>query len=201
MTMAPEQVQSEPRAMKRFSVDDYHRLAEAGIIAPEERTELIEGVVYEMAPPGAQHASLVDRLARLFFGALADRAQIRIQSPIRLDPHSEPQPDVALLRLRPDEYAGALPGPADVLLVVEVAHATLRFDLGPKAVLYARHGVPELWVVDGAAGRVVVHREPGPAGYGSIVALGSGGALSPLAFPGDGWPVEVLLGPARPSNA
>lgn len=201
MTMAPEQVRPAPRAIKRFSVDDYHRLGEVGLIGPDERTELIEGVVYEMSPPGARHSGQVDWLAARFFAQLASRAQIRIQSPIRLDAASEPQPDLALLRVRADGYIGALPEPGDLLLVVEVAESTLSFDLGPKAALYARRGVPELWVVDAAAGRVVVHREPGPEGYGSIVALRPGDRLAPLAFPGDGWPVEELLGPAGAGDA
>ena len=201
MTMAPEQVRPAPRAIKRFSVDDYHRLGEVGLIGPDERTELIEGVVYEMSPPGPYHAALVDRLARRFFAALSDRALIRVQSPIRLDATSEPQPDLVLLRLRADDYASAFPEPADVQLVVEVATTTLPFDLGPKAAAYGRGGIPELWVVDAAAERIVVHRTPGVSGYASIVVADSGGILAPLAFPDDGWPVDVLLGPARAGDA
>ena len=149
-----------------FDVDDYYRMAEAGILSREDRVELIEGEIVDMAPIGSAHAGTVNRLARLAAKAMAEGSVlVSMQNPLRLDAHSEPQPDLMLLRPRADDYRDSHPTPADVLLLVEVADSTLAYDRGPKLALYARHGVPEVWIVD-LGGRVVeICRQPGPDGY------------------------------------
>lgn len=124
----PEQV-----LRRRFTVDEYYRLAEAGILHEDDRVELIEGEVVEMAPIGSKHASQVDRLAQHFFALLGERSTVRVQSPVHLDEHSEPQPDVTLLRPRPDFYASAHPGPQDIMLVVEVAETSAEYDHRQKS--------------------------------------------------------------------
>lgn len=104
-----------------FTVAEYHRMAEAGILGEDDRVELIEGEIVGMTPISSRHAGQVNRLVRLFTQRLGGRAILSVQNPIRLGEHSEPQPDVALLRPRPDFYATAHPGSEDVLLVIEVA--------------------------------------------------------------------------------
>ena len=131
-------------ARHRLTVHDYHRMADAGIFGKDDRIELIDGDLVDMAPIGQGHAAVVARLTRALFMACADRAIVWPQNPIRLDQSSEPQPDVTVLRHRADFYAdGERPGPADVLLLVEVADSSLRYDRTVKLPLYARAGIAE----------------------------------------------------------
>jgi Uma2 family endonuclease len=148
-----------------LSVDDYYRMAQIGIIAPDDRVELIEGEIIDMAPPGSPHASTVHRLVELFMLATGGRATVLVQNPVRLSNYSEPQPDVALLKRREDFYSEHHPRPSDVLLVVEVATSSLRFDRDTKAPLYARYSIPEMWLVDLQGRRLVRHRRPEQGGY------------------------------------
>lgn len=152
-------------------------MAEAGLLGVDDRVELVEGEIIDMAPIGSRHAACVDRLTRLFVSRLGERAIVRVQSPVRMGDLSEPQPDVAVLAPRGDFYAGAHPGPDDVVLVVEVADTTLGWDRGVKVPLYARAGVAEVWVVDVGAGVVEVSRRPGPEGYGELRRAGRGEEL------------------------
>ncbi len=169
-----------PRA-RRFTVQEYYAMAEAGILGREDRTELIEGQILAMSPIGSRHAVCVDTITELLFEQVRRRARIRVQGPIRLADRSEPEPDVALLR--PGDYTKAHPGPADVLLVVEVADSTLPFDRRVKVPLYARHGVPEVWIVALDEGKVYVHRTPTPDGYAAAHAVEAGGTLTVEALP------------------
>ena len=132
----------------RITVHDYHRLAEIGVLAPDARVELIEGEIIDMAPIGNDHQSIVDQLTRALVIAVGDRAIVRVQGSIRLSQWSEPEPDVVLLNPRPDFYRGEFAAGTDTLLVIEVSDTTLRYDRDIKVPLYARHGVPEVWVVD-----------------------------------------------------
>lgn len=154
----------------RLTVEEYHRMGEAGVLAPDARVELIEGEVIDMAPIGSRHASAVNRLARVFFAAVGDRAIVQVQGPVRLSDRSEPEPDFALLRPRPDYYRDALPNPADVLLLIEVADSTQRYDRTVKAPLYARHGIPELWVIDLENALVHFYRRPEGDAYADVSA-------------------------------
>ena len=192
------------------TVEAYHALAAAGAIALEERVELVNGQILAMSPVGGPHIALVMRLQRHFERAIlhADPApfDVLVQSPLRLGPRDEPEPDVALVRagwspLHPPTAAAAL-------LVVEVAEATLRFDRGPKRTRYARAGVPEVWVVDVAGGTVEVARGAIPAegAYAEIRRLGPGDVLRVAALPDvpalalDAL-FDGLLGDERPGNA
>jgi Uma2 family endonuclease len=143
-----------------ISVDAFHRMGETGILGPADRVELIEGEIIDMSPIGVLHAAIVDALVRLFSRCTGESLFIRCQNPLRLDDLSEPEPDVAILRPRADFYTTAHPGPADVLLVIEVADTSLAYDLGTKVPLYARHGIPEVWVIDAATRRTRVFRQP-----------------------------------------
>lgn len=183
-----------------FTVDDYHRMGEAGILSADERTELIEGVVVTMSPIGSPHFAAVLRLERLLRDAVGGRAVVSVQGPVRLPPRSEPQPDVALLRPSPDQYETALPGPADVFLLAEVSDSTLARDRDVKAPLYARHGIAEYWIVDLQARTVLVHRDPVPAErrWQSVQPYGGAAVLDLAALPGAAVPLAGLFGAGQP---
>jgi Uma2 family endonuclease len=149
----------------RLSVDEYHRMARAGILPEDSRVELINGEIIDMAPIGSRHAGTVLQLTSLLNQAVRGTAMVWAQNPIHLDPHTEPQPDLALLRPREDFYKTAHPRASDVLLIIEVADTSLRYDREIKIPLYAHHGIPEVWLVDLQSRTFTRHREPGPEGY------------------------------------
>jgi Uma2 family endonuclease len=178
----------------RFDVDTYHRMAESGIFGPEERVELIEGEFIDMAPIGPFHAGLASVFIRRLGYATEGKAIPWVQNPIHLGPRSEPQPDFALLRFRPDSYKSRLPAAADVLLLVEIADTSLRYDREVKIPLYARHAIPEYWLVNLPDQVVEVHRDPDPAqgSYREVQALAEG-RLAPLHFPDISLDIGELL--------
>jgi Uma2 family endonuclease len=167
-----------------ISVEEYLRMGEGNVFAPDARLELIEGEIIEMAPIGSPHAGTVAILGRLLERAVGDAAVVWVQNPIRIGERSMPQPDVALLAPRPDSYLRSHPVPSDVLLLVEVSDTTLRFDKATKVPLYARAGIVEVWVVDIARAAVEVFRDPDGTGYGASFTAGSGERLGPRALPG-----------------
>lgn len=166
----------------RLDVTDYYRMAEAGILGEDDRCELIEGEIIDMAPIGSEHSAIVKRLKRWFELTVDHYAIVSVQDPIRLNRRNEPQPDIALLRYREDFYRHAHPGPDDVLLIVEVADTSARYDREVKLPLYARHGIPEVWIVDLRERRVDIHRQPeGNAYRESWIATGPD--IRPRALP------------------
>jgi Uma2 family endonuclease len=179
---------------RRFTVDEYYEMARAGILGEDDRVELIDGEIVEMAPIGPGHAGGVEALHETLLRLFGDRAQVRAQNPIRLDPYNEPEPDLALVRRRPDSYRTAHPTPSDVFLVIEVSDTTLATDRGIKMPLFARYGIPEAWVIDLRHQVVLVHREPTPDGYRLISTARRGERLRPLAFPDREVAVDDLLG-------
>jgi Uma2 family endonuclease len=166
-----------------FTVEEYHRMAEAGIFGEDERVELIEGEIVQMAPIGPQHAGCVINATRLFITRLGDRAIVSPQNPLVIRPRSQPQPDLLLVRPRAVSYSRELPNSQDVLLAVEVADTTVRFDRLVKARLYARANIAEFWLCLAIDGAVEVHRGPGADGYANVTQHGPGQLVSPLAFP------------------
>ena len=178
----------------RFTRAEYHRMAEAGILHEDSPVELIEGEILEMSPIGRKHKSAVDRLAAIFFEKLGRRAIVRVQSSIVLDERSEPEPDIALLHPRQDFYADADESPADVLLVVEVADSSEGYDRQIKAPLYARHGIPELWIANLNRDQVAVYRDPTPDGYATTRVARRGESISSLVFPELTVIVDEILG-------
>jgi Uma2 family endonuclease len=179
---------------RRFSIDEYYQMAEVGILSPDDRVELIDGEIIEMAPIGRRHAAGVDRLIPLFLGVFGALVHLRVQNPVRLGDYSEPEPDVALLRPRADYYASGHPGPADVLLVVEVAETSLMFDRRRKVPLYARSGIPDVWLVDLRRRTLSVYRDPTPDGYRTVRTLRPGDMIATLAFPDRPLSVAAVLG-------
>ena len=170
-----------------LTVHDFHQMGEAGILGHSDRVELIDGEIIDMSPIGALHAAIVARLASSFSQRLGGAAVVWCQNPVRLDDISEPEPDIAILRPKADFYMTAHPGPTDVLLVIEVADSSLAYDLGTKVPLYARHGIPEAWVIDAATRRTRVFRQPidwgeasrsGGSGYATDVSIEPHEAIS-----------------------
>jgi len=149
----------------RFTRADFHSMAEAGILGSDERVELIEGEIVDRAPIGNRHVRAVDVLTAALTSAVGNRGIVSIQGPIVLSEFSEPEPDVGVYRYREDFYRDRDRGPEDVLLLVEVADSSLRYDTEVKLPLYARHRVPEVWLVDLVAERLVRYRDPSPQGY------------------------------------
>jgi Uma2 family endonuclease len=143
-------------------------MGEVGILAPDARVELIDGEIIEMAPIGSPHVFAVLHLDRLFQEAAKDKAFVLVQSPIALGDHSAPQPDLVLLRPRGEHYRSSLAGPSDVLLIVEVAQSSLKHDRDEKIPLYARHEIPEAWLVDLEAKRLVRYRNPRQGAYALV---------------------------------
>lgn len=148
-----------------FTVEDYYRMASAGILQPHDRVELIEGEIINMSPIGSPHAGCVMCLMNLFVRLLGDKANINSQNPVRLSDLSEPQPDVAVLKPRADFYRNAHPTPGDVLLLVEVSDTTLDYDRKTKLPLYANSGIAEYWIIDLNAEAIEIYTEPANGTY------------------------------------
>jgi Uma2 family endonuclease len=183
-------------ALKRrlFTSTEYHTMLEAGILSEDDRTELIEGEILAMAAIGSRHMGCVNRLSGLLFRSLDERAIVSVQNPVLLDDHSEPQPDIAVLRFRADHYGESLPGPSDALLLVEVADASADYDRNVKLPLYARQGIPEVWLVDLASSCIEVHQAPQARHFTRVRRVRRGEAVSPGAFPDLLLQVDAILG-------
>jgi Uma2 family endonuclease len=180
-------------ARHRLDVGAYYRMAEAGILTDRHRVELIDGDIIDMAAIGSPHAEVTNRLARLFARALRDEAAlVNIQSPLRLDAYNEPEPDLMILRPRAGGYRTSHPTAGGVLLLVEVSETSLAYDRATKLPLYAKFGVPEVWIVDLVSGAVEIYREPKDGAYVSRERL-TRGPLSPALVPGVTIEVSGLL--------
>lgn len=177
-----------------FTTEEYHRLLQAGILREDDRVELIEGEILEMSPIGSRHVAAVNRIARLFFQRFGDRAIVSVQNPVRIDSRSEPRPDLALLKPNPSDYAEALPTSQDVLLLVEIMDTSQAYDREVKLPLYAKAGIPEVWLVDLEAHRLEVYRKPTPEGFAEAQVLGPEETVAPLHFPEARLPVAIILG-------
>ena len=177
-------------------MDEYYRMADAGIPHSEERVELLDGEIIQMPPIGSWHAMCVTFLTEWFIVRLEGRALVRSQNPVRLDPHGEPEPDVALVRLRSDRYVTGHPGPEDVLLLIEVSDTTLRYDRDVKLLRYAEAGIPEVWIVDLELepDQVLVYRQSRGGAYQESLVAQRGDMLSAAAFPDLTLLVDDLLG-------
>ena len=143
-----------------FSIDAYHKLAETGVLKPTDKVELIEGQIITMSPIRSPHAACVERLGELLRQKKQDNQFVRSQNPITLGTHSEPEPDLALVKYRDDFYEDNHPTAADVFIAIEVAHTTQKYDRETKMPLFAQYGIPEAWVVDLKAKTIEVYTQP-----------------------------------------
>ncbi len=177
-----------------FTTDEYERMIEAGVLTENDRVELIEGEIVNMAAKGSRHSACVTRINVLFFHHVGQSAIIRIQDPIRLGNSSEPEPDIALVQPRDDLYAGSHPVPGDVLLVVEVSDTTLAYDHGLKLALYAREGIPEVWVVNLPDEIVEVYAQPKSGKYYEVREARRGETIEAQGVAGLAVGVDDILG-------
>jgi Uma2 family endonuclease len=174
-------------------VKDYYRMAESGVLRPDARVELLEGRIIDMSPIGPFHGGVTTYLSEILTTAARGRWQTRVQNSLRLDDHSEPQPDLLLVKPAKDFYRRRHPQPADVFLLIEVADSTLETDQDDKLPAYGRAGIAEVWIVNLNELTVEIYREPHFTGYGSKTVLTAGDQAAPLAFPDAAVDVTELL--------
>ncbi len=173
---------------------DYHSMIEAGILGPGDRVELLAGEIYEAAAVGSPHASCVMRLNEWFSSRLGGRAIVNVQNPVELSTLSEPEPDLTLLVRREGFYADRHPGPADVLLLIEVAVTSYEYDRSLKLPLYAEAGIREVWLVALERQAIEVYRDPSKGSYRWVENRRAGDTLAPIAFPDLELDVSELFG-------
>ncbi|MEK0180512.1 MAG: Uma2 family endonuclease [Oscillatoriales cyanobacterium] len=181
--------------IRLLTVQEYHRMAEIGILDEDERVELLGGQIVKMAAKGTAHGAGVKRTVELLQNLLGRLVLISVQDPVRLNDNSEPEPDIALLIPDPLYYEDHHPTPSEVYLIIEVADTTLRTDLGIKATIYAQSGIADYWVLDVNNRQLHVFREPTQDGYQSIAVLGDDASISPLQFPDISFAVRDMLRP------
>lgn len=179
---------------RRFTVDEYERMAAIGILTEDDRVELIEGEIVQMTPIGSAHAACVRRLDRLLHQQVGDTALISVQNPIRLGDTSEPEPDLALLRPREDDYAQAHPTAAAVLLVIEVADTSRDHDRDVKLPLYAQALIPEVWLVDLPGEEIERYTEPRAGSYRRVERAGRGESLASTVLAAMVLGTDAVLG-------
>jgi Uma2 family endonuclease len=160
----------------RFTVDEFHRMGEAGILSEGERVELIHGEIVEMTPIGSAHAACVRDLDEWLQPTLRGEAVVSAQQPLIVEYDGEPIPDIVILRMRPDRYRKSHPTSADAVLIIEVSDSSVLFDRNVKSRMYARASVPEYWVVDLPRGRVAVFQTPEGGEYRHLHEYGRGEA-------------------------
>ena len=177
-----------------FTVSEYYRMSEAGIFTEDDQVELIEGEIIEMSPIGSRHAACVKRLLALLSGLKGEEVIISVQDPVWLDDHTEPQPDLALLKARDDFYASRHPIPSDVLLVVEIAETSLSYDREIKIPLYAKAGLAETWLIDLQCESVTLYTRPVEGIYRESYLFTRGESITSHTVPALSLTVDAILG-------
>jgi Uma2 family endonuclease len=185
MVVAPEK--------RRFTADEFLRMAETGILCEDDRLELIDGEVVEMTPIGLPHTASVSCATRALVMAVGDTAIVQPQGPVRLDLYYEPEPDLAVLRPRADFYASRRPGPDDVLLIIEIADSSIDYDRDVKAPIYAKAGIPEYWLADLNASLLTRYLSPERGAFRSIDQFRRGESIAPRLLPSCLVAVDVFL--------
>jgi Uma2 family endonuclease len=179
--------------LKRWSTDEYHRLIAAGILTPDDRVELLDGQIVEMVPQDPPHASTTDEGSDYLKALFAGLAKVRAQLPITLAPDSEPEPDIAIVRIDPNRYRERHPGPQDIFLLIEIADSTLSRDRNRKAKVYAKAGIREYWIVNIGQQQLIVLKDPQAGLYQSEQILFANAQIAPEAFPDVMISVQNLL--------
>jgi Uma2 family endonuclease len=188
--------QDQPLELRLFTVEEYDRMIETGILSEDERVELLEGRIVKMSPKGIPHAATNDRVARYFIKRFDERAIVRNQNPIRLSDSSEPEPDLVLAAPLEKQYADHHPIPADILLVMEIADSSVSIDRNYKSRLYAAAGIIQYCIINLQASELEDYRDPGPDGYRSKQTYKAGQDFSLVAFPETVIVTGELLPPA-----
>lgn len=183
----------KPFDLRLWTVKEYHQMAASGIFHPEERVELIAGQIIKMSAKGTAHSSSVGRIDKLLQNLLAQLAWIRKEDPIQLDDASEPEPDIAVVRIDPLDYADHHPTPSEVYLMIEVADSSFKYDREIKGKVYAQSGIADYWVLDVNDRKLHVFREPSSEGYQSEVIFSEDASCSPLQFPTSAIALQDIL--------
>lgn len=178
---------------RRFTVAEYRQMAEAGIIDPAERVELLDGEIVQMSPIGRKHIVAVNRTTRACHEQIGRRAVISTQNPVETDELGEPQPDLTLLRPRADDYLSTGPIASEALLVVEVSDSSLSKDRQIKLRIYAKAGIPEVWIENLVDDVIEVYTDPESNGYRNVRVARRGETVRPTAFPDVELKVDDLL--------
>jgi len=178
---------------RRFTVDEYQRMGAAGILSPEDRVELIDGEVVAMTPIGPRHNAGVSRATRALVLEAGDEAIVLPQGSVRLDLYNEPEPDLAVLRPQDDFYASRLAGPADILLVIEIADSSIGYDRDVKARIYAGAGIAEYWLADLKGDVLWRYSSPERGTYQSVEQCRRGQTIAPRQLPSCALPVDAFL--------
>jgi len=181
-------------ARQVFTVSEYYRMAEAGILGEDDRVELIEGEIIAMSPIGSRHAACVTALDISLNWALGGMTIVRVQNPIRISEHSEPEPDIAVVRPRADLYASRHPNSADVLLIMEISETFLQYDREVKIPLYARAGIPEVWLWDLENELVLQYTRPTDGKYQEVRMVRGGEIVISSSIPNLSLSVDEILG-------
>ncbi len=184
-----------PFTIRKWTVKEYHKLGEMGFFYPEERVELLSGNIITISAKGTANTSATRRTANLLRDILGNQVDVYYKSQIALDDNSEPEPDIALVRIDPFDYATHHPTPSEVYLIIEVADSSLTFDREIKAKAYARSGIADYWVLNVNERQLHVFREPAVDGYQSELILGENGSISPLQFPTMNIAIQEMLPP------
>ncbi|NJO66520.1 MAG: Uma2 family endonuclease [Leptolyngbyaceae cyanobacterium RM1_405_57] len=179
--------------VRLWTVDEYHRMIESGILTEGDRVELLEGQIVEINPQLPPHAATTQRAFRYLDRLLEDVAYVRMRLPITLSPKSEPEPDIAVVRIDSNEYGDRHPTSADIFLIVKVADFTLLNDRRQKALIYSKAGILDYWILDVNARQVYVFREPTQAGYRKETTLPANTMLAPVAFSDKDIPLTQLF--------
>ena len=181
---------------RRFSVAEYLRIVEAGLFGEDSRLELLWGEIVEMSPIHIAHTSTLSRLVWLLTNMLGKQVILGVQNPVQLGDKSLPQPDIAVLQFQDDFYREQYPGPDDILLLIEVADSSLKYDQRIKSKLYGAAGIADYWIINLPARQIEVYREPRQDGYRTVTRYALGESLSLLAFPDVTLNVSEILGTA-----
>lgn len=189
------QMTEAPFTLRLWTVEEYHQMAKAGIFHPEERVELIAGQIIRMSAKGTAYTAAVRRTAKVLRNLLENQAEIYTQDPIQLGDFSEPEPDVAVVRLDPLDYADHHPTPSEIYLIIEVADSSFKYDRETKAKVYAKSGIADYWVLDVIDRKLHVFREPTQEGYHSEVIFSEEASVSPLQFPDVAITLQDMLPP------
>ena len=177
------QTTESPLQLRLWTVDEYHRMAEAGIFEPSERVELLEGKIICILTKGISHRSAVGRTNKLLQNRLGNQAWIAVQDPVKLNERSEPEPDIAVVKIDPLDYADHHPTPTEIYLIIEVADSSLKLDTEIKAKAYSQAGIKDYWVLDVVKRELIVFRNPTTEGYQNRETITEHQNISPLDFP------------------
>jgi len=180
--------------IRLWTVEEYHRMIDVGILTPDDKVELLEGKIVAMSPQTPPHAGTTQRSSDYLKVRLRGIAYVRMQLPITLS-NSEPEPDIAVVRIDPNVYGEAHPNAKDILLLIEISYTTLNIDRAEKAPIYARANIPEYWILDISKRCVYIFRNPTESGYQEEIILNGDGAIAPLAFPEIEIPFSELFLP------